>query len=338
MRKALMLAAASALVLSACQPAAEDKASDYASDNAAAVNIVEPTPAADAATDNRQETPPPPKLQVRAVPRTAEGVVAAQQVESAPADASPAPEPTRARVAPPPTPAPLAPIAHIAYAFSYVMSAPKDRGAELMSRHEFACVSAGEGYCQVVTAQADWTSQNAGGRLELRGQPEWINRFRSTLALDAQNAGGRLEEAVTEGEDVTRGIDEAATGAKTTATLADRLRELQRRQGGTLAQRMQIERELADLQRQYDAQQIQLRELNARVQSARLTIEYREGGVMAADSPTRPVARALQNAFGLSMGVLAALITAGSVLLPIGVIGGAVWWATVRRRKAQAPA
>lgn len=340
MRKALMLAAASALVLSACQPAAEDKASEYASDNAAAVNIVEPTPAADAATDRRAETPPPPKLQVRRPPAT-EGVIPAQQGDQpagAPGAADAADPNRTAPRAPSPAVAPLAPVASIAYAFSYVMSAPKDRGAELMSRHEYACVSAGAGYCQVVTAQADWTSREPGGRLELRGQPEWINRFRSTLAIDAQNAGGRLEEAVTEGEDVTRGIDEAATGAKTTATLADRIRELQRQRGGTLAQRMQIERDLADLQRQYDAQQIQLRELNARVQSARLTIEYREGGVMAADSPTRPVAKALQNAFGLSMGMLAILITAGSVLLPVAVIGGAVWWATVRRRKAQAPA
>jgi hypothetical protein len=53
---------------------------------------------------------------------------------------------------------------------------------------------------------------------------------------------------------------------------------------------------------------------------------------MASDSPTRPVARALGDAFGLSMGMLAILITVGSVLLPIAVIGGAVWWA-VRRRK-----
>ena len=60
---------------------------------------------------------------------------------------------------------------------------------------------------------------------------------------------------------------------------------------------------------------------------------------MAASSPTRPVAKALQNAFGLSMGMLAVLITTGSVLLPIAVIGGAVWWATVRRRrKAPTPA
>lgn len=235
-----------------------------------------------------------------------------------------------------PRPAPLAPVAQIAYAYSYALSLPRDRGAEMMSRHELACVSAGPGFCQVISAQADWTAREPAGRLELRGQPEWINRFRSGLALDAQNAGGRLDEAVTDGEDVTRDIDTAATGARTTASLAERIRQLQARTGGTMAQRLEIERDLAELQQQYDAQQIELRALNDRVQSARLTLDYRQGGVMAADSPTRPVARALGDAFGLSMGMLAILITVGSVMLPIVVIGGAVWWAVRRRKPASA--
>lgn len=302
MRKALMLAAASALVLSACQPAGRETGADYAAEEAdVQVNIAPPVPDSAART--------------------------------LPAVAPPSP---RAVQAPLPRPAPLAPVAQIAYAFSYVMSVPTDRGAELMSRHEFACVTAGPGLCQVVSANADWASRRPGGRLELRGQPDWINRFRAGLALDAQNAGGRLEEALTEGEDVTGGIDTATAGAKTSASLAERIRELQRRPGGTMAQRLQIERELADLQRQYDAQQLTLKALNDRVQSARLTLEYRQGGVMGANSPTRPVARALADAFGLSMGMLAVLITAGSVLLPIAVIGGAVWWAVVRRRRPAA--
>ena len=293
MRKALMLASAGLIVFAGCSPAS-DKAEEYSDEAAPAADAAAEAPADAAATTVSDEAAP------------------ARMVA--------------------PRPAPLAPVAQIAYAYSYALSLPRDRGAEMMSRHELACVSAGPGFCQVISAQADWTTREPGGRLELRGQPEWINRFRSGLALDAQNAGGRLDEAVTNGEDVTRGIDTATTGAKTTASLAERIRRLQARSGGNLEQRLEIERQLADLQQQYDAQQIELRALNNRVQSARLTLDYRQGGVMAADSPTRPVARALGDAFGLSMGMLAVLITAGSVLLPIVVIGGAVWWA-VRRRK-----
>ena len=332
MRKALMLAAASALVLSACQPAGRETGADYAAEEAdVQVNIAPPVPDSAARTLPAVAPPSP-----RAVREAQANATASLHVRPPITDLQATAPAADAVEAPLPRPAPLAPVAQIAYAFSYVMSVPTDRGAELMSRHEFACVTAGPGLCQVVSANADWASRRPGGRLELRGQPDWINRFRAGLALDAQNAGGRLEEALTEGEDVTGGIDTATAGAKTSASLAERIRELQRRPGGTMAQRLQIERELADLQRQYDAQQLTLKALNDRVQSARLTLEYRQGGVMGANSPTRPVARALADAFGLSMGMLAVLITAGSVLLPIAVIGGAVWWAVVRRRRPAA--
>ena len=244
---------------------------------------------------------------------------------------APAPEASAAQA--PSIAAPPAPIAQIAYAYTYVLSLPRDRGAEMMSRHELACASAGPGYCQVISAQADWIGREPGGRLELRGQPEWINRFRSGLALDAQNAGGRLDAAATEGEDVTRGIDTAQTVSATSASLTERLRALQTQRGGTAAQRLEVEREIAKLQAEYDAQQIALRELNDRVQSARLTLDYRQGGVMAADNPMRPVARALADALGLSMGMLGILITLGSVALPVAGIAGLAWWAIRRRRK-----
>ncbi len=295
MRKGLILAAASVLVLSACSPAEKD--SGIVTDEAA--------PAADAAADAAAFAP--------ASGRTG-----------------------RPELVPPP-----APIAQIAYAYSYALSLPRDRGAETMSRHELECVAAGAGYCQVVSSEADWTARRPGGRLELRGQPEWINRFRSGLALDASNAGGRLDAARTVGEDVTRNIDAALTGARTTASLADRIKALQARRGGTLAQRLQIEQELSDLKRQQDEQQVELRALNDRVLSARLTIDYRQGGAFASNSPVRPVAQAMHDALGLSMGVLAILITAGSLLLPIGVIVAVTWWALRRRRRktlATAPA
>jgi len=343
MRKALMLAAASALVLSACGRSESDHPNERTSDAAVDVGIIEPVPAGERPTLQAVAPPraaaraaaPAPQLQVRPAPaaEAIDSVAPSRQgVRAVPPRFQAVTEPR------PPLTAPLAPVARIAYAFSYVMSAPRDRGAELMSRHEYACASAGASLCQVVSAASDWTSRNPGGKLELRGQPEWINQFRSNLALDARNAGGRLDSAVTEGEDVTRGMDEAATGAGTTATIAERIRTLQNRPGATLEQRLEIERQIAELQRLQDAQQIELRALNGRVQSATLTIDYRESGVMAADSATRPVAKALQNAFALSMGMLAVLITIASVTLPIAILGGAIWWAVARRRRKAAEA
>ena len=304
----LTLAAVGVLGLAACQPAAEtDAAADMREATAADVaELSQPEAATDAAA---------PQVASRAT--TAGG--ATGQVTAAPLPVQP--------------PQPPAPIAQIAYAYRYVMSIPRERGAELMSRHELACASAGPGYCQVVSAQADWAGSRPSGTLELRGQPQWINQVRAGLALDAQNAGGALEEALTEGEDITAGIDRSTAGVKTAETLTQRIEALQAQRGGTMEQRLEVERQLADLMRQRDEQTARLRELETRVQTARLTLNYQQGGAFAANNPTSPVAHALQNAFGLSMSMLAVLITIGSVLLPVAVIGGIVWWAVVRRRK-----
>lgn len=311
MRRGLMLATAGVLVLAACQEApgrGEAVRADAAADAAVEMTLVAPG-------ENR---------------------VARAEVPAAPADAESANDAGRMREAPmfdPRAASPLAPVASIAYSYGYALSAPRDRGAELMSRHELTCAAAGPGFCQVVSAQADWTSRDPAGRLELRGQPQWIDRFRANLALDAQNAGGRLDTAVTDGEDLTRPIDQNTTEAATSAGLIERIQVLRARSGGTLAQKLEVERELGQLQRQYDAQQLALREMNDRVTSARLTIDYREGGAMGADSPTRPVSRALADAFGLSMSVVAVLITLGSVMLPVAGVAAVTWWALKGRRR-----
>lgn len=228
------------------------------------------------------------------------------------------------------------PLARIAYAYRYALSLPGDRGAEVMSRHELACVSAGPAVCQVVSAQADWAGRAPVGHLELRGERGWIDRFRANLTLDARSAGGRLDSANTDGEDVTRGLNASTRGARTAENLTRRIHELEARPGGTMAQRLEVEKQLAELQRQRDAFEIEAGELTRRVETARLSLTYRPGGLLATGHPMRPVVQALNGALGLSMGMLAVLITAGSVMLPVAGIAGVTWWAIRRRRRTAA--
>ena len=121
MRKALMLAAASALVLAACSPERADERT-Y-SDNAAEVEVIEPVPDSRAVEVVAPEASPQPRLQVRAPPALTLNREASYVQNASPAPA--APEPQRI---PEPRPAPLAPVARIAYAFSYAVALPKERG------------------------------------------------------------------------------------------------------------------------------------------------------------------------------------------------------------------
>lgn len=232
-------------------------------------------------------------------------------------------------------PAP-APVARIAYAFRYALALPLDEGASVMSRHEQACVTAGPGQCQVLSASADWTGRNARGRLEFRGSPDWINAFRSGLADDARAAGGRLLKAETVGEDVTRGLRSADATLRVNDGLSKRLADLQARRGGSLEDRTRIEREIAALERQIAEQRVERQSLEDRVRSATLTIDYGPSGVWAADSRFHALAVALSGSLGVATGVAAVLVYVASGLLPVGVLIGLGWlvWRRLRPRPA----
>lgn len=339
------------LGLTACQPAAGERESSSRASTDDAIEVNLPPRPQGRVDYTEPAAPPPPRLQVRA-PVTHPNATPAAPIAVGGSNPNLSVRPASGA---PPTPSSLgdtrartsidanlpsglpAPVASIAYAYNYALAIPKGRGAEMMSRHEQACASAGPGFCQIVASRADWTSNAPSGRLQIQGQPEWINRFRSGLAVDARTSGGNLEASVTEGEDVTRNLDRTATGTETSATVISRIRELQAQRGVSPAQKLEIERELAQLQRHLDEQQVALRELNTRVQTARLTIDYRQGGVFAATSPTRPVAQALRDAFALAMSMLAMLIRLTAAVAPICVIVALIWW-TASRNRARAVA
>lgn len=225
----------------------------------------------------------------------------------------------------------------LAYAYSYTLELPTDQVGTLMSRHEQACVRAGAALCQVVgSGSTSLGRDDASGRLELRAAPAWIARFRSQLAGDAEQAGGRVREALTESEDLTRAIvdTEAALRAKT--TLRDRLQQLLATRSGSLDQLLALERELARVQGEIDATRSNLAVMRTRVATSRLTIDYQSAGVLAPDSAFTPVSRALDGALTVFMSTVGALITVLAVVAPLALIAGPLAWWGLRRRRRRA--
>lgn len=235
-----------------------------------------------------------------------------------------------------PTPTPAAATApRIAYVYHYGLEVPVDRAPGLMAQHERACTSAGAAVCQVIGSDTTRIGRDdLTARLEIRATPTFITRLRDGLANDVREAGGRVAEANTESEDLTRSLIDTEARLRAQTTLRDRLEGLLATRSGSLEDLLKVETELARVQGEIDAQQSMLAEMRTRVATSRLSIEYRSAGQLAPDSAFRPVVHAVQGAFSAMMATVGVLITILAVLVPIGLIAGPIVWFILRRRRA----
>jgi hypothetical protein len=250
--------------------------------------------------------------------KPAEPVAADMAAEIAPAAAPQAEPPTgkatgevvRAGLVPPPAQAPSAPM--LAYRYNYQIAAPPKHVRALAARHEAACVAAGPAICQVTSSQV--SAQGEGevrAELSLRAEPRWLRRFREGLEREARDAGGEVTSAAASSEDLTRQIvdTEAAMRAKT--TLRDRLQRLLAERPGKLAELLELERALAEVQGQIDAAQSELAVMRTRVATSAMQIEYASTGISTRPGAWTPLTEALGDAGGMlaaSLGVLVQLI------------------------------
>jgi len=223
----------------------------------------------------------------------------------------------------------------VAYAYRYALELPVDRAPAVMARHEQACVAAGTSVCQVIGSETSRVGQDdLNARLEIRATPAYIDRFKAGLPEDAKGAGGRIASATTESEDLTRSLIDSEARLRAQTTLRDRLQGLLATRNGSLEDLLKVESELARVQGEIDAAQSTLREMQTRVATSRLTIEYAAAGQFAPDSAFRPVVDAVKGALSAMMTTLGVLITVLAILLPIGLIVCPLIWFVLKRRRA----
>ena len=230
----------------------------------------------------------------------------------------------------------------VAYVYRYGLELPVDRAPALMARHEQACVAAGVAVCQVIGSESTRFGQDElSARLAIRATPAYVARFRNALSSEAEEAGGRVASSATESEDLTRALVDTEARLRAQTTLRDRLQQLLATRSGPLEQLLQVERELARVQGEIDAEQSTLAVMRTRVATSRLEIDYRAAGQLAPDSAFLPVRDAVDGATGAFMVSVAALIWVAAFAAPIALIAvPLVWWGLRRRRakKARKPA
>ncbi|MBY0423323.1 MAG: DUF4349 domain-containing protein, partial [Parvularculaceae bacterium] len=162
-------------------------------------------------------------------------------------------------------------------AYSYGMSAraPHGKVRPLLEAHAKACFDAGPAACQLIQSQIDAEDdQSVSGSLQLRAEPKWLAGFRQRIPADVKAAGGRITAENVSTEDLTESIRDWDAQLKAKTALRDRIKAMLERREGSLADALQAEQALAEVQAQIDELNAALAQARTRIRMSSLTVSY----------------------------------------------------------------
>ena len=231
----------------------------------------------------------------------------------------------------------------LAYTYQTSLELPADALGSTHEAHVEACQNAGPATCQVIRAQVS----NADGPrpsayLQLRAAPDWIVSFRAGLETEAEELGGQVLSDQTSVEDLTTRIVDTAARVQAQTTLRDRLQQLLETRDGDLSDLLAVERELANVQANLDAQASVLAALRQRVNTSMLTLNYQAERQVVEPQTFNPIGRAFKEMGDVFAESVASLILflAGALpwlVIAVPVISGVIigFRRLLRRRKAK---
>lgn len=226
----------------------------------------------------------------------------------------------------------------IAYSYRYGFDVPSGALTKVQDAHVALCDKLGMLRCRVVEMQrSSADTGGARGALKLQVEARIARAFGAQLAAAAQGAGGGLADSSTTSEDLSKKIVDTEARLRSKEALAGRLMQLLQSRNGSVAELVEAERKVAEVQEEIDAARSWLAEMRGRVSMSTVDIDYNAGD--GGGGFSRPIREALGNVgalFGTSIGALI-LFVAGA--LPWALLLGAVGWGIrrfVRRRRAKA--
>jgi hypothetical protein len=220
---------------------------------------------------------------------------------------------------------PSSPQQLIAYTYNFHLEYPVGVTEMAMHDHRDRCIAAGFELCQVVSSGSSVQSQDISyANLEFRAVPGWLDTFRAGLAGEVSEAGGKLLSSNMGSADLTRSIMDADARLTAKRELRVRLTALLARDGSSVEELIQLEREFARVQGEIESGDAQLRAMRARVAMSTTTLRYTTHYTPTGGGAFNPIGDAIDNAFrNFSRGLGAVIVFAASsapwliIILPI---------------------
>jgi len=259
---------------------------------------------------------------------------AARTADAPQADAAPA-EGDTAKTTAIPVSAPK--IAYV-YEFGYRLGA--DRIPELQRRHADLCERQGPTVCRILDMrQSGAEGDYASGSLALAVAAPRARSFGAELGKLAGESGGAEVASGISGEDLSKQIVDTEARLRARTALRDRLMEVLETRKGTVAELVEAERAVAQVNEEIDQARGWLAEMQGRVDFSRMNLSYSSGSPAGGGfmEPIRSAVGSITTILGL---IFAAIIVALTILIPLGLIGWGLRaiWRRIRQAKTAATA
>jgi hypothetical protein len=218
----------------------------------------------------------------------------------------------------------------MAYVYDYGFRLEAEAIADLQERHADMCEQAGPFVCQIVSQSHSGNVEDdyASGRLELAVIADQARAFGSRLGSAAESAGGEQATAAITGEDLTRNMIDTEARLRSRIALRDRMMEVLRTRQGSVAEIVEAERSVAQINEEIDQARNWMEEMRQRVAFARVNIDYSTAAAPANDF-LGPVSAAIASIGSILGYLLAISIVLATVAIPITAGFYGLRWARV---------
>jgi len=229
-------------------------------------------------------------------------------------------------------PASIPQIAYV-YEFGFRIAAPEI--PQLQNRHVEMCDALGPQGCRVIEMRSSGGEGDyAYGDLQLAVAADKARSFGAQLAQSAEAEGGEQISAAITGEDLSRQIVDTEARLRARTALRDRLMEVLQTRRGTVAELVEAERGVAQVNEEIDQARSWLNEMRGRVNFSRMNVHYESGARSAGGfmEPIRDAVGSIGMIFGTAIATIIVLLT---IAVPVGLL---IWGGLAIRKRLRNPA
>ncbi len=204
----------------------------------------------------------------------------------------------------------------IAYSYDYGFRLPSSEIPKAQQAHIALCNDMPDNGCRVLNmSNSGGEGDYATGRLHLEVAAPKAGTFGEQLAEAVDESGGSQVAASITGEDLSKKIVDTEARLRSRVLLSERLTELLRTRKGTVAELVEAERAVTEVNEEIDQARSWLKEMRGRVSYSTVLVNYRSGAP-GSGGFTRPIREAfgdIASTLGYSVG---AVISFVAILLP----------------------